>query len=47
MRKYGIDAMALVLHIEEMIGMRLGIREEDLERVRIEPVHNIARVEAL
>ncbi len=47
MRKLKIDAMALVLHIEEMIGMRLGIREEDLERVRIEPFDNIARVEAL
>lgn len=36
MKKYGLDAMALVSAVEELIGEDLGISEDDLEKVRLE-----------
>lgn len=36
MKKYGLDAMALVHGVESLLGRELGIREEDLEEMRFE-----------
>lgn len=47
MRKYGLDALALVGKVEELVDARFGIGEEDLTAVRLEPVHSAAKVEAL
>ena len=47
MREHGLDAPALVAAVERLIGWSLGIREEDLAAVRIEPVHSLAKAEAL
>jgi transketolase len=47
MKKYGLDAMALVREIEDLTGRRLGIGEDDLAAVRIEAVHSLAKAEAL
>jgi len=47
MKKYGLDAMALVRSIGSLVGQDLGIREEELEAVRLEAVHSLAKVEAL
>ena len=47
MKKYGLDAMALVRSIGTLVGQDLGIREEELEAVRLEAVHSLAKVEAL
>ena len=47
MHKYGLDALALVRAVEDMLSMRLDITAEDLDAVRIEPVHSTSRPEAL
>jgi transketolase len=47
MREYGLDALSLVQMVESLIGEKLGIGEDDLSRVRIEPVHSLAKAEAL
>lgn len=36
MKKYGLDAGALVKGVETLLGKRLGIRDEDLEKARFE-----------
>ena len=47
MKKYGLDAMALVRRVEAVVGEELAVTEDELAAVRIEAVHNQARVEAL
>ena len=47
MRKYGLDALALVQAVQSLLGRPLKISEEDLQVVRIEAVHSAAKVEAL
>ncbi len=47
MKTYKLDSLALIQTIEDIIGERLNISEEDLETVRIEAVHSNAKVEAL
>ena len=47
MRKYGLDASALVGAVESLLETRLGITEDDLVAVRIDPVHSAAKAEAL
>jgi transketolase len=47
MKKYGLDAMALVSAIETLRGQATGITESDLQAVRLEEVHNVAKAEAL
>ena len=47
MKEYGLDAPALVRGIEELLGKPTGITEVDLEAVRIEAVHSLAKAEAL
>jgi transketolase len=47
MREYRLDALALVGVVEELVGYKLGITEARLGRVRIEPVHSMAKAEGL
>ncbi|MGE5138118.1 MAG: transketolase family protein [Rudaea sp.] len=47
MREYGLDAMALVRRVEELVGQKLGITEDDLAAVRLSAMHSEAKVEAL
>jgi transketolase len=47
MREYGLDAPALVRGIEELLGHATGVTDADLESVRIEAVHSLAKAEAL
>jgi transketolase len=47
MREYGLDAPALVRGIEELLGRSTGVTDTDLETVRIEAVHSLAKAEAL
>jgi transketolase len=47
MKEYGLDAPALVAGIEKLVGRPTGITEADLEVVRIEEVHSLAKAEAL
>ncbi len=47
MRYYGLDALALVRGVERLLGEELGIEEDDLKAVRLEPVHGDYKAEAL
>jgi transketolase len=47
MREYGLDARALVQRIEELIGQKLGIDDQEIAAVHIEPEHSAAKAEAL
>jgi transketolase len=47
MRKYGLDAMALVREVEALLGRNLGVGEADLAAVRLEAVHSLAKAEGL
>lgn len=47
MREYGLDAPALVRGVEQLLGRPTGVTEADLEAVRIEEVHSMAKAEAL
>ena len=47
MKEYGLDAPALVKGIEKLLGRSTGVTESDLEAVRIEAVHSLAKAEAL
>lgn len=47
MKKYGLDAMALVRAVEQLMGERFGLSEEDLAAVRLTQVHSAAKAEAL
>ena len=47
MRQYGLDALALVEGVERLVGRPLGVAETDLATVRLEPVHSLAKAEAL
>ncbi|KAB2861170.1 MAG: transketolase [Bauldia sp.] len=47
MRYYGLDAMALVGGIETLMGERFGLTEADLDAARVDPVHSLAKAEAL
>ncbi|HEX9013368.1 MAG TPA: transketolase C-terminal domain-containing protein [Anaerolineaceae bacterium] len=47
MKKYGLDAMALVRNLEKMTGSQFGLCEEDLASVHLTPVHSESKAEAL
>jgi transketolase len=47
MKKYGLDASALVGSIERLIGQRLDVTEAELAAARVEAVHSSAKAEAL
>ena len=47
MKEYRLDAAELIRQVEALLGRSLGISESDLAAVRIEPVHSLAKAEAL
>lgn len=47
MKKYGLDAGALVAAIEALLGKTLDIGEEELAEVRLDHVHSAQKAEAL
>jgi transketolase len=47
MKKYGLDALAVVRAVEALLDAPLDIHEADLAAVRLAEVHSQARVEAL
>jgi transketolase len=47
MKHYGLDAIALVKRIEDLLEERLHISEDDLAAVRFDEVHSAAKAEAL
>lgn len=47
MKKYELDASALVRSVENLVERELGISDEDLESIRIDAVHSAAKAEAL
>ena len=47
MHEYGLDAIALVKKVEELVGTNLGITENDLAAVRLEAAHSEAKAESL
>ena len=47
MKKYELDALALVRSVERLIGRETGIEEENLSAVRLEAVHSLAKAEGL
>ncbi|MBI3362915.1 MAG: transketolase [Chloroflexi bacterium] len=46
-KKYGLDAMALVRAVENLMGKSFGLTETDLAAVRLTAVHSLAKTEAL
>ncbi|HDN27693.1 MAG TPA: transketolase [Thioploca sp.] len=47
MKKYGLDAMALIAAIENLLQQSTGITENDLQTIRLDEVHSVAKAEAL
>ena len=47
MKKYELDAGALVSAIEGLLGKKLAIGEEELAEVRFDHVHSAQKAEAL
>jgi transketolase len=47
MKEYGLDAMALISAIEQLLGTNFAIQESDLAAVYLAPVHSAAKAEAL
>jgi len=47
MKEYGLDAMSLVKKVESILGETFDISEQDLQAVRIQAVHSLAKAEAL
>lgn len=47
MQKYGLDATALVRAVEKLTGQPLGLTEDDLKAVQLEPVASTAKAEDL
>lgn len=47
MRELGLDAIALVEKVEQLMGRSYGISEGDLQAVRLTAVHSEAKAEAL
>ncbi len=47
MRYYGLDALALVQAVDELLGEPTGVTEDDLDAARVEAVHSNVKAEAL
>ncbi len=47
MRYYGLDAIALVRGIEDLMGQKFNVSEQDLDVARVEAVHSLAKAEGL
>jgi transketolase len=47
MKEYGLDALALVRAVEQLLRSDLKITESDLQAVRLQDVHSVSKAEAL
>jgi transketolase len=47
MQYYGLDASAMVRGIEDLMGQKFGISEDDLAAARFDDVHSLVKAEAL
>ncbi len=47
MKTYAIDAMRLISEVENLTGKKFAIKESELAKVHITPVHSLAKAEAL
>ena len=47
MRKYRLDAMALIVEVNKLTGHHFNISEDELAQVYVAPVHSDAKAEAL
>ena len=47
MRYYGLDALALVQGIEDLMAHKFGISEDDLSAARVDAVHSLVKAEGL
>jgi transketolase len=47
LKKYGMDAMALIREVEGMVGNRFGVSEDELANAHLAAVHSAAKAEAL
>ncbi len=47
LRKYGMDAFALIREVEAMVGRQFSISENELAAARVTAVHSTAKAEAL
>ncbi len=47
MQHYGLDATALLRGIEDLLGAKTGIAEDDLATARVDAVHSAVKAEAL
>jgi transketolase len=47
MKHYGLDATALLAAIEDLLGAKTGIAEDDLAAARVDAVHSAVKAEAL
>jgi transketolase len=47
MQKYGLDAMALVREVEDLVGARLGVEEADLAQSGVTPTPSTGKAEDL
>ena len=47
MSKYGLDALALIREVENLLGTKFGLAEQDLSSIRLEATHSEAKAEAL
>lgn len=47
MRYYGLDALALTQGVEDLMGQKFGITEDDLSEARVDAVHSLAKAEGL
>lgn len=47
MKEYALDAMAIIANAEKLLGQKLDIREDELSKVYLAPVHSEAKPEAL
>ncbi len=47
LKKYGMDALALIREVEAMSGQKFGISEDELATAHVSAVHSTAKAEAL
>ncbi|HEX9059957.1 MAG TPA: transketolase C-terminal domain-containing protein [Clostridia bacterium] len=47
MKEYALDAMAVIANAEKLLGEKFDIREDELSKVYLAPVHSEAKPEAL
>jgi len=47
MKEYGFDAISVINNIEILTGSKFNIKKEYLEKIEIEPMHSLAKPEAL